>query len=604
MNVSAEAKPAADITSADTRVAAMSVVQERATARVPNTRIREQVKRLWPRRLGQPDPDDYVYLLYLAYDILLYAPDPKGRNAFDRLARSRPFPAGSAEAAVLELMRGARPVALEVISTDAASGVAARDLVTGARVNLGSCQVALGDRILGRMARLDNAQVVDIGPMLRLPEGARPALDRQLREVADGGFKRPERSAETVYGAVVSAAVEAYGRLGDVCLHIFQLEAAGPADVAFVDGGWRPGRETPRFVRDLLALADRWAALDSPVPERADPQGARWIRGHVTPEQVYCLAALGDHVPDDHPQCRALQAIARIALDTIERRAEVGLGGGMAAFERDLVEPGEGLTNTAWARLKRLRAQVGGRDADPDPGLERVIARIRALQAKTRAAGCTEAEAMAAAEKAEELLRRYDIDRAPEAIEGTECVLARIPTERKRQDGLDACGTAIARFCDCRHWLQNGADGRLTHVFFGMPADVEAARVLYDVIAETFAVEAASFKAGATYRETPSPERAQATKSFRYGLAEGIREKLMALADERGRRTRRSTGRDLVPLKTAAIDDALDRLGIAFRRMSSGKRYVDPDAYHQGRTSGAAFQPEPAVAHAHPPDTR
>lgn len=597
MTVSAEATQAADITSADTRIAAIAAVQERVTARVPEARIREQVKRLWPRRLGQPDADDYIHLADLAYDLVLHAPDPKGRNAFDRLARTGPFATGSAEAAALELMRGARPAALEVISADMDSGVAARDLVTDGRVHLGPCQVAPGDRLFGRLARLPNGQVVDIGPVLRLPEAAWPTLDRQLGDAADGSFKRPERCAEAVYVAAVASAVETYGRLRDISLDVFQLEAAGPADVAFVDGGWRTGRETPEFVRDLLALADRWAALESPVPERADPNGARWVRGHVTPEQVYCLVALADHVPADHPQLRALEAIARIALDTIERRAEVGMGGGMAAFERDLAEPGEGLTDSAWARLKRLRAQAGVRGADPDPGLERVIARIRALQAKTQAAGCTEAEAMAAAEKAEELLRRYDVDRTPEAIGETACVLARIPTERKRQDGLDACGTAIARFCDCRHWLQNGADGRLTHVFFGMPADVEAARVLYDVIADTFAVETAAFKAGKTYRETPSPDRAQATKSFRYGLAQGVREKLLALAEQRGQRTQRSTGRDLVPLKTQAIDDALARLGIAFRSASSGKRYVDPDAYRQGRTSGAAFQPEPAVAH-------
>jgi hypothetical protein len=39
----------------------------------------------------------------------------------------------------------------------------------------------------------------------------------------------------------------------------------------------------------------------------------------------------------------------------------------------------------------------------------------------------------------------------------------------------------------------------------------------------------------------------------------------------------------------------LERLGIAFRSKSAGKRYVDPDAYARGRTSGAAFQPERAV---------
>ena len=594
MSLRAEATAAAELTDPEVRTAAMAAVQERVTARVPAARLQQQIKRLWPRRLGSPEAGDHVYLLDLAYDLVLFARDPKGRNAFDRLARARPFPAGSAEAAALELMRGARPVAMEVMDVDMLGRVEARDLVSDERVHLDACVVAPGDRLFGRIARLSDGQVVDIGPLLRLPDATWPTLDRHLQDTAAGTFKRPERSADAVCAAAVTAAVETFGRLGDICLDLFQVETTGPADVAFVDGGWRTGANTPEPVRKLLGLADRWAARDSAAPERADPAGARWVRGHVTPNEVYCLAALSDHVPADHPQLRAIEALMRVALDTIGRRAEVGLGDGMAALERELDRPGEGLTETAWARLQRLRAQVGGRAAAPDPDLDRVIARIKALQAKTQAAGCTEAEAMAAAEKAEELLRRYDIDQAP-AIAESACVLARIPTDRKRRDGLDACGPAIATFTACRHWLQEAADGRLTHVFFGMPADIEAARVLYDVIAETFAVETAAFKAGGTYRATPSPDRGQATKSFRYGLADGICGKLHALADQRAQQTQHSTGRDLVPLKAEAIDEALERLGIAFRSKSAGKRYVDPDAYARGRTSGAAFQPERAV---------
>jgi hypothetical protein len=202
---------------------------------------------------------------------------------------------------------------------------------------------------------------------------------------------------------------------------------------------------------------------------------------------------------------------------------------------------------------------------------------------------------MAAAQKAEELLRRYDVQLSPEQIARTDCTSALVTTPRKRRDALDACASAVARFCGCRHWLQEETDGRLTHVFFGLPADVAAAQTLYDVIAETFEVETATFKAGRTYATTPSGQRAQATRSFRYGLARGISDRLAELEAERGRHTTQTTGRDLVPVKRQVIDDALERLGLAFETTRRRRRSLDPEPYHQGVTSGRSFQPEPGV---------
>jgi hypothetical protein len=58
--------------------------------------------------------------------------------------------------------------------------------------------------------------------------------------------------------------------------------------------------------------------------------------------------------------------------------------------------------------------------------LSRVKARIKALTEKTIANGCTEAEAMAAAEMVGRLLERYALSMG------------------------DGCVPAIGRFCDCK----------------------------------------------------------------------------------------------------------------------------------------------------------
>ena len=581
----------------EVRSEALATVFAAATDKLPTARVRAQFKRLWPRRLGPPSSQDSADVTALLLETLVFARDPKGRTAFDRLARKQAFALGSIEAAGLDLTCQARFQVLEVVESRPGAPIQVRDLVADQRAFLEPCTVVNGERIAGHFAGLADGTRATVGGMVRLGDGSWPTAAAQIAGARGGVLRNPERAAEAIYASVMAAAVDAGVPLAESFVEMLSQESGPTANVSFSDGTWSLAPDAPDYLRELLGLAETWARLDSPKPERADPEGARWLRQEAQPDDAYTLAALGDHVPDDSAQARALAAMTRVVLDTVERRAALGLGPGMAAFEADLSAPGEGLTPSAWQRLERLRARgIGGDAGAQDTTLARVIQRIRALQAKTQAAGCTEAEAMAAAAKAEELLRRYDVQLTPAQIAESECTSARIATPRKRQDALDTCASAVAQFCGCRRWLQQEADDRLSHIFFGLPADVVAAETLFHVIAETFEVETATFKAGKTYATTPSGQRAQATKSFRFGLARGIGDKLAELETERGRHTQATTGRDLVPLKAQAIDDALERLGLAFQSTRRRRRTVDPQAYHQGVASGRTFQPEPGIA--------
>lgn len=580
----------------EVRSAAIRTVVNAVTAKLPAGRVEVQFKRLWPRRLGPPSEADAQDVMAPLLETLMFAGDPRGRTAFDRLARQQPYEPGTIEAAALDLLRTARFRVLEVVENSPGSAVRVRDLVTGTPAMLEPCTVVAGERVAGRFVQLADDSLAVVSAMLRIGPQAWPTAQAQIASARNKALRNPERAAEAIYAAVIAAAVGAGVALAEMFVGLLAEEDAGHGpNVRFVDGRWQLAADAPAFLRDLVDLAETWTRLDSPVPERADPEGARWLRQEATPDDVYTLAALTDHVPASGAAERALEAMMRIALDTVERRAALGLGEGMAQFEADLREPGDGLTPSAWRRVRRLRASLGGAGAASDPDLDRVIARIRALQAKTQAAGCTEAEAMAAAAKAEELLRRYDIQFTPEQIAQTECTSARIATPRKRQDALDQCAHAVARFCGCRHWLQYEASDRLTHVLFGFPADVAAAETLFQVISETFEVETATFKDGDTYRRTPSGQRASATKSFRLGLAKGIGDKLVELEKQRVSHTRSTNGRDLVPIKAQTMEAALARLGLSFQTTRRRRRAVDPGAYHQGVASGRAFQPERGV---------
>src|SRR3954462_12546447 len=85
--------------------------------------------------------------------------------------------------------------------------------------------------------------------------------------------------------------------------------------------------------------------------------------------------------------------------------------------------------------------------------LARVKARIRALVEKTTSNGCTEAEALSAAEMVGRLLERYALTMEQVDLRDTPCVALQVFAGGQRRRPIDGCVVAIARFCDCKVWL-------------------------------------------------------------------------------------------------------------------------------------------------------
>ena len=89
--------------------------------------------------------------------------------------------------------------------------------------------------------------------------------------------------------------------------------------------------------------------------------------------------------------------------------------------------------------------------------LAQVKARIKALTDKTVANGCTEAEAMTAAEMVGRLLERYALSMDEIEVREARCVQAEVPLAGRRRRPIDGCVPTIARFCDCKVWLARAA---------------------------------------------------------------------------------------------------------------------------------------------------
>ena len=192
---------------------------------------------------------------------------------------------------------------------------------------------------------------------------------------------------------------------------------------------------------------------------------------------------------------------------------------------------------------------------------------------------------------------RYGLSLSELDLRGQRCEGSAVETERKRTGPIDDCVPSAAAFFDCRVWDEKSTTGTLRYVFFGLPADVAAARFLYDLVAQVFETETTRFRGSETYATMPTGVRRTAINSFQIGLARGIIAKLQCLREARETMLRGASGRDLVLAKADIVETELSTLGLHLRgRSRSGGRRVLRDAFQQGHAAGLGFEYTPGVS--------
>lgn len=228
--------------------------------------------------------------------------------------------------------------------------------------------------------------------------------------------------------------------------------------------------------------------------------------------------------------------------------------------------------------------------------LARVKTRIKALTEKTVANGCTEAEAMSAAEMVGRLLERYALSMDEIEIRSSRCVQREVALGGKRRRPIDACVPAIARFCDCKVWLAHATEDHdpaaggpppgKRYVFFGFETDAELATYLFAVIDRAVASETASFKKA--HPRLRAVRLRQGAVSFQHGLVARVAGRLDAMHDEREASvsTQRSTGTALILAKHRVVDDAFRETEVRLVSMSAVGARVDGNAYREGWAAG------------------
>jgi hypothetical protein len=548
--------------------------------------------RKWLKRGVETLPEERVIAMMadavlLTADLLLSQPSASGgTTAFDRLAGSLDAPSGEVATAIAALRR-ARYRLLMIEDGQFADEFAAHDVVSGERMRLvrdDDQAFSAGMTLFGRVAMLDEG-------VCCLP-GAVTPLDAAAFEVAHGhpaagqpGLAAGARWAEAIYAHVV---------------------AHGTLDVPGLN---RPregfDEDDPLYDEDdpLLALANAWAALEGSAPDAALLQQTR----QMVDLPFICngsgfAAAFRD--AGQTAVASALERLLAVQLETVLNRERMGSGtltldlidrsleqairvDGMPSAARDIFR-------TLRARLPRSQRASGG----GDPALDRLMQRIQGLRSKTLAQGCTEQEALAAAEKVAELLDRHGLSLSELDFRAQPCDGIGIQTTRRRFAPIDQCIPAIATFFDCRVWAERATGAPLRYVFFGLRSDVAAAQYLYELVERAFETETAVFRAGAIYAGMAG-ERRSAANSFQIGLARGISAKLETLRTARSATQRSASGRDLVPVKAAMVNEEMEKLGLDLRSRGVGQRkHLLKDAYLAGQAAGEQFDFAPAISHA------
>jgi hypothetical protein len=222
---------------------------------------------------------------------------------------------------------------------------------------------------------------------------------------------------------------------------------------------------------------------------------------------------------------------------------------------------------------------------------EALIRRIAGLMAKTTSAGCTEEEAMAAANLASKLMADYDLSLSDIKLkEQANLMQDGINTGFKNMDQPALrCSMAIAYLTDTRvyHWIDKNR--AVSIKFFGFETDVVLAKYIYMIVDRAITYSTLRWEFGEQtdnfeWRDLSRQRKEYLRKSFEAGMVDRINERLREMKRAR-REEARSTGRDLVTLKDAIVNeqwaDLYKKLGLRAGKARKSTT-VNADAYRQG----------------------
>ncbi|RWP29894.1 hypothetical protein [Mesorhizobium sp.] len=200
---------------------------------------------------------------------------------------------------------------------------------------------------------------------------------------------------------------------------------------------------------------------------------------------------------------------------------------------------------------------------------ERIARLARALAAKTAENGCTEDEAISAAEKLAEMLAAHNMTL-------DEAMMREQPFATHREHREDAIGerlwkpaSAIALLTGSRYWRSPAGVWPVSITFFGFDHEVEVSKYLLAICARS--MEDGQRRVEKQHALINKDRRRSHVLAYLDGMADTLERRIRAL------KPKEPTGTGLIVVRDALIDAALKDANIQLRdTRARGSRDFDP----------------------------
>jgi Protein of unknown function (DUF2786) len=237
---------------------------------------------------------------------------------------------------------------------------------------------------------------------------------------------------------------------------------------------------------------------------------------------------------------------------------------------------------------------------------ERLLKQLQGLRELTTARGCTEAEALSAAEKCQELMDKYGFSASEiRAARVDICEDESVVVGKDRMHEVSRLSWVISKYTDTKgvfKWKwKTGEDACRVMEYFGFPADVQVAIYLTNVFREALDREWAAYWKIARH-QNPTIHGRTARLSFMCGMVHSIHNRLQEKIKEREAvRQTVTTSRELMCLKAEVVHRAWEekREGKPkLKKHTYTKSYGDYDAFSGGVTASESVGiPSGAIDH-------
>lgn len=231
--------------------------------------------------------------------------------------------------------------------------------------------------------------------------------------------------------------------------------------------------------------------------------------------------------------------------------------------------------------------------------MEDIKAKILALMSKTLENGCTEAEAMLASKKVQEMLNKYQLSLSDIKIKESKCITGEYDTQLRAAAPTQHCLYGIGKFTDTKVWMHthnkliSGHD-RIFYKFFGLEHDVLIAEYITKLCDWAIIYDGEDFKSSETYSLTPKNKRAKVLLDFRIAMAQRIGQKLLDMKAAQDRQNA-SDGRSLVVVKGAVVTEEFAKLRLRLKDAKMGHQFSNAAAYAAGTAAGDRLNINPGV---------